>query len=141
MDERTFARKPRSLLNIDRWKATEFRQFLLYTGKIALKGILNSDLFDHFMTFSVAISILVSPQLAMQQWMYAHELLKYFVRQGRNLYGVEFLVYKRSFITTFSRTSEAFRMFGYMQGISIRKLFTSIKKNGSIWKKSHCSNN
>ena len=45
------------------------------------------------MTLSVAISILVRPRLAMQQRIYVHELLKYFVKQGRNLYGVEFLVY------------------------------------------------
>lgn len=88
-----FAIKPRSLREVDRWKATEYRQFLLYTGKLALRNILRPDLYDNFMTLSVALSILVSPKLSENHRDYAHKLLEHFVTQARNLYGKEFLVY------------------------------------------------
>lgn len=88
-----FSRKPRGLDEVDRWKATELRQFILYTGKIVLKGVLPPEFYMNFMALSVAVSILVSPNFIRYHIDYAHQLLEYFVESGRNLYGEEFLVY------------------------------------------------
>ena len=84
----TFARKPRSLADVDRWKATEFRQFLLYIGKIVLNGILRQEQFEHFLCLSVASCILVCPMLAQLYRDYAKQLMEYFVEQGKILYTV-----------------------------------------------------
>ncbi|KAG1954682.1 hypothetical protein F2P79_008858 [Pimephales promelas] len=88
-----FARKPRNLEDIDRWKATELRQFAVYTGKIVLKGILADQLYDHFMVFSVALSLLICPTLAVEHNSYSKELMKYFVGKAGELYGDHFMVY------------------------------------------------
>jgi len=53
-----FARKPRSLDEVKRWKATEFRQFVLYTGVVALKGIVSDDFYYHFTLLHCAYRLL-----------------------------------------------------------------------------------
>ena len=48
-------RKPRGLADIDRWKATEFRQFLLFTSPLVLQKFLPEALYKHFMLLHVAL--------------------------------------------------------------------------------------
>ena len=88
-----FARKCRSLDEMDRWKVTEFRQFLLYSGPVALKGVLCEQLHKHFLLLFVAIYCLVSPGFCVSHCQYAHELLCLFVTQAGQLYGRDVLVY------------------------------------------------
>ena len=88
-----FARKVRSLDELPRWKATEFRSFLLYVGPIVLKNILPSDLYNHFMMLHVAIKILVNKDLCHQFNNYAKTLLVSFVSLFRDLYGEQFVSY------------------------------------------------
>ena len=52
-----FARQPRSLNELDRWKTTELRSYL-YTRPIALKGVLSSSYYKHFLSLSLSIRIL-----------------------------------------------------------------------------------
>ncbi|KAM0735783.1 hypothetical protein ACS0PU_009744 [Formica fusca] len=55
-----FNRKPRSLLELQRWKATEFRTFLIYFGPLILKDILDLAVYEHFLLLNCAITILLS---------------------------------------------------------------------------------
>lgn len=86
-----FNRKPRSFLELDFWKATEFRLFLLYVGPVVLRGILSSEKYNHFLTLSIAIRILLSNNRNFYN--YARELLRVFVSNTIVLYSEEFLTY------------------------------------------------
>ena len=90
-----FARQPRSLSELDRWKATEFRQFLLYTGPIVLRGVVSSDIYSHFMVLSIAISIMLDANSEKREAHidYAQNLLAYFVSKSKDIYGDTFTVY------------------------------------------------
>lgn len=82
---REFQRKPRSLQELDNWKATEYRTFLLYTGPVVLKTILDSNRYDHFLLLSIAMRILMNHDSA--NYGLAHNLLNEFVAQMEHLYS------------------------------------------------------
>ena len=90
-----FARQPRSLLEVDRWKATEFRQFLLYTGPIVLRGIVSNEIYEHFLSLSVAVSLLLETNCERRNAYldYARKLLEFFVKNCQHMYGDTFTVY------------------------------------------------
>ncbi|KAK6191229.1 hypothetical protein SNE40_002965 [Patella caerulea] len=87
-----FARQPRGLNELERWKATEYRQFLLYTGPVVLKKVLS---YTHFLTLTVAMSILLSTDPATRNANvdYADQLLLFFVKNCNKIYGGTFNVY------------------------------------------------
>lgn len=90
-----FARQPRSLAKSDRWKATEWRQFVLYTGMVVLKNVLPLCYFHNFMCLCVAISILLDDddETRMHYLYFAQQLLVSFVKDAKRLYGETFVTY------------------------------------------------
>jgi len=83
-----FGRRPQSLEFLKLWKATEFRQFLLYTGPIVLRKILPKAMYNHFMTLHVLIRILCDAEQHQNKWNYVESLAKHFIRSFAKIYGV-----------------------------------------------------
>lgn len=69
-----FCRLPRSLTEIQYWKATEFRLFLLFSGYIVLKGKLKKELYSNLLLFSFAIRILICKETCI---IYNEQALKF----------------------------------------------------------------
>lgn len=88
-----FARKPRSLFEVQRWKATEFRQFLLYTGAVVLSGAIHPNLYKNFLLLSVSMHILLNETLSKKYNVYANDLLVAFVKHFYQIYGENMAVY------------------------------------------------
>ncbi|XP_029164443.1 uncharacterized protein LOC114946024 [Nylanderia fulva] len=88
-----FARKTRELENLDRWKATELRLFLLYVGPVALQNYLPKKYLIHFISLHCAIRILCHETDCKRNNKYAKDLLNYFVEKCIELFGTNFLIY------------------------------------------------
>lgn len=84
-----FQRKPRGLMFFRQWKATEFRQLLLYSGPVIFKSILSPDIYNNFLVLHFAITLLISKKFCFQEnyLEYAENLLKHFVTSFRLIYG------------------------------------------------------
>lgn len=82
-----FNRKGRSLIEIDRWKATEWRLMLMYTGPVILRDVLTPKQYSHFLALHCAIRILASPKFHLMLNAYAESLLEHFVKVYGILYG------------------------------------------------------
>ncbi|KAL6472618.1 hypothetical protein MHYP_G00188060 [Metynnis hypsauchen] len=110
-----FARKPRDLTEVDRWKATELRQLMLYSGPVVLRDCLPSELYDNFMLFSVAMRLLLSPGNNEQMVKFAHDLLVSFVQHFGKLYGSDEVVFT---IHQLIHLADEYRQFGPLDNVS-----------------------
>lgn len=86
-----FTRQSRRLDELSYWKSIEFRNFLLYFGPIALKNVLQQDMYEHFLHLSSAIRILSCDTLTKNVKMrtIANSLLMDYVEHYIDLYGVD----------------------------------------------------
>lgn len=82
-----FQRQPRSTQYYRKWKATEFRFFLLYCGPIILHGLLDDKYYKHFLLFHVACRILNSTELCESYRNHAKKYLERFFSVLEIFYG------------------------------------------------------
>lgn len=131
-----FVRKPRALREAKRFKATELRQFILYTGVIVLKNNLEKKKYHHFLTLHFSISILLSDQHMQTMTDYAEELLKHFVICTKLIYGPQFM--SHNFHNLLHLTDDA-RKFGNLNNFSnfssenyLQKIKKLLRKHNDI---------
>ncbi|KAL6417328.1 hypothetical protein ACFW04_014578 [Cataglyphis niger] len=122
-----FAR-PRSLDIVSKFKATEFRQFLLYTVPIVMFDILNNRFYKHFLFLHVVIRILISNSLSKRHLNFALALQK-FVLRSPNLYGPTFNSYNvHDSFSAFPCESNMsiFRKYCRKPGLPLQQIFNMI---------------
>lgn len=111
-----FSRKTRCIVECKRYKATEFRLFLLYTGPIVLRQV-PPKVYNNFITLSLASTILISNHYSKYEHFisYAHELMKHFLTNCIQIYGPDFISYN---IHSFLHLSDCVRLFGSLDNFS-----------------------
>lgn len=90
---REFSRKPRPLADYKDYKATEGRQFALYTGPVALQDIMDEQGYKHFLLFHAAVRALCHSKVSPTQITFAKLALEKFVETCPCFYDVTFLSY------------------------------------------------
>lgn len=88
-----FGRKLGMLSDVKRWKAVEYRNFLLYCSPFLLKDHLEVDKHKHFLNLHVAIFILTSKFLSEKYLHIAKNALNNFVNESPRIYDKYFVVY------------------------------------------------
>jgi len=110
-----FSRKPRGVNELSRFKATELRQLLIYTGQIIFKKYLNADCYKHFMALNISMTILLSDNMDNYYVEYARNLLNYFVQNFEMIYSRHLMSYN---VHGLLHISDDYKHFGALDNIS-----------------------
>lgn len=122
-----FNRKPSSLLDSHRWKATECRQFILYLAPVVLKNIVSSDMYLNLISLHVAVTILCSPKLH-RYIDQADTLLKYFIDTFIILYGADKMSHNFHSLYHLSSHSKQFGVLDQYSAFGFENYMRSILK-------------
>lgn len=84
-----FHRAIRGMDSLAHWKGTEYRTFSLYLGPIILKDILSEEVYDHYMLYFCAVTILSCDCHLRDKLPLAEAILKEFLEEYINIYGID----------------------------------------------------
>lgn len=124
-----FARYCRPLDMISVWKATEFRQFLLYSSIVVMKDHVDQNTYYHWLLLSCAIRLLLCPRSCQENAGTANLLLKSFVENFPSIYGLNNVVYN---VHVLLHLADCVSELGCLDSFSCYKFenfIQSIKKN------------
>lgn len=112
-----FSRKTRSIIECKRYKATEFRLLLLYTGIIVFKKNIPKKYYSNFLCFSVGTIILSSPEYSKDNAFleYAHDLFVHFIKNSIQLYGQDFVSHN---VHNLLHITDCVRLYGELDNFS-----------------------
>lgn len=113
-----FTRDCRSLEHFPFWKATEFKQFLNYSGIVVLKGIVNDDIYHHFLLYHCSIRLLSQPLPDERNISLAENMLKDFVENFPNIYGAYSISHN---VHNLLHLADCVRQFGPLSSFSAYK--------------------
>jgi len=82
-----FARIPNDINDYRTFKATEFRQIMMYTGAYIFKNIVGQAVYNNFMIFNILMRLLSCHKTVYIQNDYAENLAKYFLKTFCDVYG------------------------------------------------------
>ncbi|KAJ8681298.1 hypothetical protein QAD02_017085 [Eretmocerus hayati] len=88
-----FVRKPRPLTQVDKFKATELRELLLYTGPVIFSKYVSAEAMHHFNTLNLAARLLNDPEQYANSNALVRQLLSDYVSTMRTLHGDFHIVY------------------------------------------------
>lgn len=88
-----FNRRPNKLTAFHSFKATEFRQFALYTAPAVFENVLEDDQYEHFLLLHIVVRYVVAKDTPREMLLFCKEALKEYVSLCENVYGLQFYSY------------------------------------------------
>ncbi|XP_032690600.1 uncharacterized protein LOC116853586 isoform X1 [Odontomachus brunneus] len=88
-----FNRRPNKLSMFHHFKATEFRQFLLYTSPVIMENVFHEEYYNHFMLLHCVIRILSCDNVTDDMYTFCQEGLETYVNMCEHLYGKQYVSY------------------------------------------------
>lgn len=88
---REFSRKPEILKYLKDFKATQHRQFLLYFGVAALRGIVSEEVYYHYLLLSAGMRCISLPRPSFDHLKFAKVAFDLFVVDAPFVYDLNFL--------------------------------------------------